>query len=96
MPGKKEGGGRKGSIRRRPESRVSIFEMSYFLKPVSLLQVYFVLNVWTSQGLYLHQAQFLQDLILTRFSSLLNYKFFQPTLPERLVEPCNAAGGSML
>ena len=44
------------------------FEMGYFLTPVSLLQVYFGITSWTSQGLYLLWAVFLQRLILTPLS----------------------------
>ena len=48
--------------------------MGCFLTPVSLLQVYFVITFWTSQGLYLCRAAFLQRLISTWSISLLNYK----------------------
>ena len=51
------------------------FEMGCFLITVSLLQVYFVLTSWTSQGLYLHWAELVQHLISNLSSSLLKYKF---------------------
>ena len=70
--------------------------MVCFLTPVSLLQMYFVITSQKSQGIYLLQAAFVQRLILTRFSPLLNYKFYPPTRPERLVEPCHEAGGRSL
>ena len=92
--GKKEGGGRKWSVRRIPAWRLSILETCFSLTPVSLLQVYFVLTSQTSQGIYLHQEEFVQHLILTRLSSLCNYIIFPPTLPERLWEPCHEAEGS--
>ena len=95
-PGKKVVGGRKGCIRSIPASRGSIFETGCFMTPVSLLQVYFVLNYWTSQGIYLRRAAFLQRLILIRLSSLHNYKFLPPTFPKILIEPCHEAGGGGL
>ena len=51
------------------------FEMVCSLTPISLPQVYFVLNSCTSQGLYLHWVAFVQSFPSNRLSSLLNYKF---------------------
>ena len=92
-PGKKEGLGRKVSIRRIPDSRGSIFEMGCSLTPLSLLQVYFVLNYRTIQGLCLCWADFVQRLISTRSISPIKHKFFPPTCPERLRGSCHEAGG---
>ena len=51
------------------------FEIGYSLAPVILLQVYYVLTYWTSQGLYLHWESFVQRLLSTGSSSPLKYKF---------------------
>ena len=59
-------------------------EMGYLLTLASLLQVYFVLPSWTSQGIYLCWTAFVQRLISTGLSSLLKYQFLPPNRPERL------------
>ena len=53
--------------------------MGFFLTPVILLQVCFVINSHTIQELYLRRTAFLQHLISTQSSSPLEYKF--NTLP---------------
>ena len=72
------------------------FEMGYLLTPVSLLQVYFVLIYWTSHELYLYQEGFVQRLILSWSSSLLNYKFYPTACLDILGELYNETGGRRL
>ena len=52
------------------------FEMGCFLTPVSLLQVYYMLTYWTRQGHYLFREAFVQQFILNKLISPLNYKRF--------------------
>ena len=59
----------------------------FFLTPVRLLQVYFVLISRTIQGLYLRWAVFVQRLISTRSSSSLNYTFTTSLVNKHLHYP---------